>query len=175
MRSPADKNKIELFMEQFGKKLKGEGRIYLTGGATALLHGWRSSTIDVDIKAAPEPPRYFETIAEIKESLDLNVELASPDQFIPELPGWESRSLFIGRHGKVDFYHYDLYSQALAKLERGHERDLMDVEAMEARQLIRKERLWELFEAIESSLIRFPALTPSKFAEIVRRYCGIER
>jgi len=38
MRSPADKNKIELFMEQFGKKLKGEGRIYLTGGATALLH-----------------------------------------------------------------------------------------------------------------------------------------
>lgn len=175
MRAPADRSKIQRFMEQFGKLLKAEGRIYLTGGATALLHGWRTSTIDVDIKADPEPPRYFETIAEIKESLDLNVELASPDQFIPELPGWESRSLFIERYGKVDFYHYDPYSQALAKLERGHERDLSDVDAMEARELIRKERLWELFVAIEPSLIRFPALTPSKFSQIVKAYCGIEQ
>jgi hypothetical protein len=31
------------------------GRIYLTGGATALLYGWRSTTIDVDLKANPEP------------------------------------------------------------------------------------------------------------------------
>jgi hypothetical protein len=34
-----------------------------------------------------------------KESLQLNVEQASPDLFIQALPGWESRSVFIGREG----------------------------------------------------------------------------
>ena len=37
---------------------------------------------------------------------------------LPSLPGWRERSLFIDRHGRLDFYHYDPYSQALAKLER---------------------------------------------------------
>ena len=57
----------------------------------------------------------------------MNIELAAPDQFIPELPEWRDRSQFIESIGKVDFYHYDFYSQALAKLERGHDRDLKDV------------------------------------------------
>ena len=33
---------------------KTEGRVYLTGGATAVLHGWRESTIDIDIKVVPD-------------------------------------------------------------------------------------------------------------------------
>jgi hypothetical protein len=75
-------------MEALGQRVKGPGTIYLTGGATALLFGWRAKTIDVDIKADPEPRGLFEAITELKESLDANVELASPDLFIPELPGW---------------------------------------------------------------------------------------
>jgi hypothetical protein len=55
-----------------------------------------------------------------------NIELAAPDDFIPPLPGWEEWSIFIARRGKIDFYHYDLYAQALAKIERGHARDLAD-------------------------------------------------
>jgi hypothetical protein len=74
-------------MEALGQRVKGPGTIYLTGGATALLFGWRAKTIDVDIKADPEPRGLFEAIAELKESLDANVELASPDLFIPEVPG----------------------------------------------------------------------------------------
>ena len=74
-------------MEALGQRVKGPGTIYLTGGATALLFGWRAKTIDVDIKADPEPQGLFEAIAELKESLDANVELASPDLFIPEVPG----------------------------------------------------------------------------------------
>src|SRR6201999_1643214 len=30
------------------------GPVYLTGGATAVLYGWRESTIDVDIKVVPD-------------------------------------------------------------------------------------------------------------------------
>lgn len=40
------------------------------------------------------------------------------DDFIPSLPGWRDRSVFIARHGAVDFYHYDCSAQALAKVER---------------------------------------------------------
>lgn len=48
---------------------------------------------------------------------------ASTEQFIPELPGWRERSPFIRREGRISFNHYDLHAQALAKIERGHERD----------------------------------------------------
>ena len=86
MRAETDKEKLEAFFEAFGKLVTGAGRIYLTGGATAILHGWRSMTIDVDIKGDPEPPGFFQAIAALKDELDINIELASPDLFIPALP-----------------------------------------------------------------------------------------
>ena len=172
MRSTADVAKIEAFMAALGKAVNGSGRVYLTGGATALLHGWRGATIDVDIKADPEPAGFFEAIAALKSTLDLNIELAAPDQFIPELPGWRERSRFIAKHGSIECHHYDLYSQALAKIERSHERDRADVAAMLDRQLIAKDRLWELFQAIEPVLIRYPAITASEFRHSVESVCS---
>lgn len=172
MRATADIAKINAFMLALGKAVKGPGRVYLTGGATALLHGWRSTTIDVDLKADPEPPGFFEAIAAIKDSLDVNVELAAPDQFIPELPGWRDRSPFIARHGPVEFYHYDIYSQALAKIERGHDRDITDVRSMLEHRLIAKEKLWELFQAIEPALIRYPGITAATFRHSVEQFCA---
>lgn len=171
MRSPVDIARLNDFMSAMGRKTRGSGRIYLTGGATALLHGWRPMTVDVDIKADPEPSGFFESIASIKDELSLNVELASPSDFIPELPGWLERSLFISRHGLLDFYHYDPYSQALSKLERGHSRDLADVEAMLRDELIRKDLLLELFLEIEPMLIRYPSLDPKSFRSIVESFC----
>lgn len=158
-------------MSALGQRTTGEGRIYLTGGSTAIMYGWRTSTIDVDIKADPEPAGFFEAIARIKDDLDLNVELAAPDQFIPPLPGWQDRSIFITREGGLSFYHYDLYSQALSKIERGHERDISDVEAMIQRHLILPGRLQELFHSIEASLIRYPAITPEAFKAAVQTFC----
>lgn len=157
-------------MESLGRRVKGPGRIYVTGGATALLHGWRPATIDIDLKADPEPSGWFEALAFLKEELAVNVELASPDQFIPSLPGWQDRSLFIGRFGIVDFYHYDLYSQALAKIERGHSRDVIDVSAMKQAGLVKLDRLMELFERIEPDLIRYPALDHASFRAAVIRF-----
>lgn len=174
MRPPVDIVRLEAFMSAMGRKTKGAGCIYLTGGATALLHGWRPMTVDVDLKADPEPPGCFEAIATLKDELFLNIELASPSDFIPELPNWRERSLFIARHGQIDFYHYDPYSQALAKLERGHSRDLADVEAMLRDGLIEKDLLMMLFTRIESDLIRFPALDPKSFRDTVVRFCQDE-
>ena len=114
MRSHTDKAKLEKFMAALGSRVRGAGRIYLTGGATALLHGWRPTTIDIDLKPDPEPAGLFEALAVLKEELDVNLELASPDNFIPALPGWRERSLFIARHAQLEFFHYDPYGQALS-------------------------------------------------------------
>ena len=62
-------------------------RVYLTGGACAVLQGWRDSTLDVDLKLVPDSDALLQAIPRLKESLEINVELAAPDQFIPEVPG----------------------------------------------------------------------------------------
>src|SRR5512140_2978268 len=98
-------------MAELGARVGSPGRIYLTGGASALLVGWRSSTVDVDIKLDPEPAGVFEAIAQLKNELDINIELAAPDQFLPPLPDWRESSRFIARHGRIEFYHYDFRSQ----------------------------------------------------------------
>ncbi|MGH7950738.1 MAG: DUF6036 family nucleotidyltransferase [Limisphaerales bacterium] len=162
-------------MAAVGNRVSGKGSIYLTGGATAVLHNWRAMTIDVDIKPDPEPPGLFEVLAKLKDELDINVELASPDQFIPAVPGWRERSLFIAQHGAVNFFHYDPYGQALSKLQRGHDRDLHDVKAMLKDRLIRADRLRELFRQIEPQLIRYPAIDPASFRVVVEKFCDENR
>jgi hypothetical protein len=174
MRPPVDIARLNEFMSSMGRKTSGHGRVYLTGGATALLHGWRPMTVDVDMKADPEPLGYFEAIATIKNELSLNIELACPSDFIPELPGWRERSIFIARNGQIDFYHYDPYSQTLSKLERGHSRDLADVDAMLRDGLIRKTLLLDLFNQIAPLLIRYPALDPQSFRDVVETFCAEE-
>jgi len=172
MRPPVQIEKLEALMAAMGRTVNSPGCIYLTGGATALLHGWRPMTVDVDMKADPEPAGFFEAIAILKDTLAVNIELASPADFIPELPQWRERCLFIARHGLIDFYHYDPYSQALSKLERRHSRDLLDVRAMLHSGLIRRDLLLLQFEQIEPLLIRYPALDSGSFRQAVEEFCN---
>lgn len=172
MRSESDKNRIEAFMSALGARVRSAGRIYLTGGATAVLYGWRASTIDVDIKLDPEPAGLFEALVILKDELDINVELASPDDFVPAIPGWRERSIFIVRHGSLDFFHYDPYGQALSKLQRKHDRDLIDVEALVRYGLVERKRLREMFIQIEADLIRYPAIDPASFRDGVMEFCN---
>ena len=66
MREPSNKEKIEKFMEVLGHRAKKQGRVYLTGGATAVLLDWRDTTIDIDIKPVPETDEIFQAIAALK-------------------------------------------------------------------------------------------------------------
>ncbi len=172
MRKSADAARVHRLLEELGRRSLGPGRVYLVGGATALLEGWRASTVDVDLKLDPEPRGIFEAIAALKRELDLNIELAAPDQFIPPLPGWQSHSRFIARHGEVDFYHYDLRAQALAKLARAHDRDLADAGAMVERGLVTRDEIGRAFEEIRSALIRYPALDAEQLELRVRGFLG---
>lgn len=170
VRNGLDETKLRAFIQEVGNRAQGPGRVYLVGGATALLLGIREQTVDVDIKLDPEPKAIFEGIAAIKTRLAINVELASPDLFLPPLPGWQDRSEFIVRSGPVDFYHYDFYAQTLAKLLRGYRQDRDDALAFVARGKVDPVRLWTLFEAIREGLIRYPAIDPMAFQERVRDF-----
>lgn len=88
------------------------------------------------------------------------------------------RSPFIARYGEVDFFHYDFYGQALAKIERGHSTDLGDVRAIVECGLINLAELVRLFEHVTPDLLRYPAINEqalrSKLARIVTRLQGDE-
>lgn len=168
MRRLTDALLVRQFMRRLGQRARAAGRVYLVGGACAVLLEWRPTTVDIDVDLESAEALLRE-IPEIKEELHVNVELASPAQFIPELPGWRDRSPFIERAGAVDFHHYDFYAQALAKIERAHDQDLLDVRAMVQRGLVQPARLMELFTAIEPNLYRYPAVDPPSFRRAVER------
>jgi hypothetical protein len=172
MRELTDASTIRKVLHELARATRTKIRVYLTGGATAVLHGWRRTTIDLDLKLVPEDDAILRAIQQVKETLRANVELAAPDQFIPPLPGWEERSPFIEQIGTVGFYHYDLYSQALAKIERGHEHDLDDARRMVSEGLVEPRQLMRLFETIESELYRYPAIDGPSFRRAVEAFIG---
>ena len=175
MRALADGGRLQGFMRALGAEPEAEGGVFFTGGATAVLIGWRATTIDADLLIIPDTDRILRLLPKLKELLNLNLELASPAQFLPELPGWRERSRFIAREGKVDFFHYDFYAQALSKILRGFDRDLADVDAMLERGLVERRLLLRQFEAIEDRLFRFPNINPAHFRAEVVRVAGAPR
>ena len=150
MRELADADRIRRLMQELGREPVAGARVYFTDGATAVLYGWRESTIDVDMKIVPELDSILRALPRLKERLRINVELASPGDFVPVPAGWEERSPFISREGRVNFHHFDPYAQALAKVERAR----------------------EYFESIEEQLYRSPAVDPEAFRRAVEEAFG---
>lgn len=169
MRELASKEKIVEFMRLFGRQTRTEVRVYFTGGTTAVLHGWRDTTLDIDLRFEPEPDDLYRAIPQIKEQPQLNVELASPSDFIPELPGWQDRCEYIGREGTVSFFHYDPYSQALSKIERGHDQDIRDVASMLKDGMLDRQKLLTMFNEITPKLYKYPSIDPASFEQAVNR------
>jgi hypothetical protein len=174
MRRPVDAARVREFMRALGREADREGRAYLVGGSSAVLMGFRDSTVDIDLKLEPKSDRLLRAIADLKERLEVNLELASPDQFIPELRGWRERSEGIAREGKLDFHHYDVYAQALAKIERGHAQDRADIEQLIARGLVNRRELERRFREIEPQLYRYPAIDPASFRRAVEAVTRVD-
>ena len=167
MRALVDASRIRQFMQAFGRESRQPVHVYLTGGATAVLHGWRLSTIDVDLKLVPDDDALMRAIPLLKERLSMNIELAAPIDFIPVLEGWEARSPFVAQAGRLTFHHFDLVAQALAKIERGHQQDVDDVANMLALGLVTRAELVTTYDAIEARLYRYPAIDAPTFRRAV--------
>ena len=172
MRQLADAERVERFMAALAGAARSSANVYLAGGSTAVLLGWRSSTVDIDLKLMPDSDELLRAIARLKDELQVNVELAAPDQFLPALPEWRERSVFICRQDPLSFFHYDFYAQALAKIARGVAKDRVDVESMRSAGLLDEGRLLELFAAIEPELYKFPAIDPGDLRRRVEEFAA---
>jgi len=147
-------------MQELARTAPGRGRyrVFLVGGASALHAGFRDSTIDADLYSDDEA--VFRDVQGIKERLQLNIEFARPESFVPALAGSEERHVFIETIGKVSFYHYDPYAQLLAKVVRGFHRDVQDARAFLDSGMVDAERFRSLVSAIpDAAYARYPTLS----------------
>ena len=68
MRKETDARKIRKFMKRLAEESRGPGDVFLTGGASAVLLGWRRTTVDVDLELDPEPAGAFAAISRLKDA-----------------------------------------------------------------------------------------------------------
>ena len=54
MREIADRARIEAFLEALAREATEDTDVFVVGGSSAVLAGWRDSTIDVDLVMRPE-------------------------------------------------------------------------------------------------------------------------
>jgi Nucleotidyltransferase of unknown function (DUF6036) len=171
MRPEVTRDRLRALLREISDAAPGPGpyRVYLVGGGTAVYSGWRPSSVDADLYSEQE--EVFRRIQEIKERLNINVEFARPEHFVPALPGTEDRHVFIERIGAVDFFHYDPYAQVLAKVVRGFRRDLDDAGHFVRDGMVDPDTLRELVGSIpEDAYNRYPALSPSAVVGAVRDF-----
>jgi len=133
-------------------------RVYVVGGGTAVLAGWRAATIDADLYAERE--QVMRDMQGIKNRLRLIIELVRPERFVPALAESAERHLFIERVGDIDFYHYDPYAQLLSKIVRGFRKDMLDAEQFVNSGMVDPRRFLDLVKAIpDSAYARYPNLS----------------
>ena len=151
MRPPIDRLRVHYFLVKLGMEFRHPARVYLVGGTTMVYEGLREQSLDIDISyevADEHEAEFAQVIRRLKDELQINVEQASPGDFIPLPSGWKERAKHVGHFGTVDVFHFDLYSSALSKIERGREGDYQDVLSMLRADHIEMGELRAAFENI---------------------------
>ena len=144
-------------------------RVYFVGGGTAVDSGWRESTIDADLSSNDDT--VFRDIQRIKERLQVNIEFARPEDFVPPLHGSDDRHLFIETIGRVSFYHYDPYAQLLSKVVRGFNRDMQDAENFVRSGMVDPKLFRSLVRRIpERAYAKYPSLSRQAVLSAVRDF-----
>lgn len=176
MRPSVDKTAIESFLQQLGRTFRKPGRLYLVGGAALVHAGVRPGfTQDIDVQVSgTNEGELIVAIQHLIQQMQVNVEFASPMDFIPLPSQWETHAQYVGRYGGVDVFYFDFYSIALSKIERGNNRDLMDVRLLVHQGIITLQELDVAYSEVLAQLGkgRYPRITPQRFSE---RYQAIRK
>lgn len=144
LRPDVDRQRIERFLRELGRAFRHPARLYLVGGTTLVYEQLRRTTMDIDFTVDVAPAHHGEfmrQLARLKDALAMNVEEASPADFIPLPSGWQERARYLGRFGQVEAFHFDPLSTALSKLARGFEEDVVDVRSLLQAGLITPEEV----------------------------------
>lgn len=160
MREEVTREYLVLLMKELARRAprRGAYRVYFMGGGTAVYLGWRRSSIDVDLYSDHEI--VFRDIQEIKERLNINIEFARPEEFVPPLPRTAQRHVFIDTIGTITFYHYDPYAQVFSKVARGFQRDLGDAREFIRSGMVDPRKLRALVAGLpDSAFAKYPSLS----------------
>lgn len=142
---------IDAFPRELGRRFAGRAVLYLAGGSMLEYEGFRSRTLDIDYRVeitAGDDGQFIQALRAAQRAVNLDVEPASPADFIPLPAGWRERSRFLVQEGGLTVYAFDTLSMALAKIERGQERDIVDVLALCQAGLLTVEAIERGFEEI---------------------------
>jgi hypothetical protein len=151
LRPAVSRERIDAFLSRLAQDFRQPARLYLVGGTSLVFERFRPQTLDVDITIEVSADRHGELIQvlrKIKDTLGINIEEVSPADFIPLPAGFKNRHEFIGRFGQIDVFHFDWYSTALSKIERGRQQDLEDVVAALQHHRLVWSRLESMFQEI---------------------------
>jgi hypothetical protein len=171
MRHALTRDRLVALMKELARTAprRGTFRVYLVGGGTAVYLGWRASSIDVDLFSDQEA--VFRDIQAIKERLNVNIEFARPEDFVPPLKGSADRHVFVDTVGSISFHHYDPYAQALSKIVRGFQRDLEDARMFIHSGLVEPRKLRALVSAIpDSAYAGYPTLSRRAVEQAVETF-----
>jgi hypothetical protein len=156
MRQRVGRLEIEHFLIQAGRT-RQPGRLYLTGGAALVHRGIRpGQTLDIDIQITVDPANLTAKIAQLKQKMNMNIEFASPGDFIPLPTQWEIRSEFIKRYDQVDVFYFDWYSIALSKMQRANRQDVVDVQLLVRQGFVEVTELDQLYQDVLNKIGKSP-------------------
>ncbi|OGS04164.1 MAG: hypothetical protein A3G41_07330 [Elusimicrobia bacterium RIFCSPLOWO2_12_FULL_59_9] len=144
MRELINSERLRTFLDALGQAIRFPVRLYLVGGTSLIHFGLKEQTVDIDLSwevDVKNQTELIEVLRNLKEKLNMSIEEASPKEFIPLPAGWRDRCLWAGRFGPVDVFHFDPYSTALSKIDRGSEVDFDDVAQLLAAGKITMEKL----------------------------------
>lgn len=165
------KQEIEQFLADVGC-LRQSGQLYLVGGAALVHAGIRpGQTLDIDLQITVDPANLTVQIAQLKQRLSMNIEFASPADFMPLPSQWETRSQFIKRYNQVDAFYFDWYSIALSKMERSSRLDIADVQLLIRQGFVDVAELDVLYREVLNKIGQppydrlLPNLSQQKFAQ----------
>jgi hypothetical protein len=171
MRQHVGQREIEQFLIEVGRTRR-PGRLYLTGGAALVHRGIRlGQTLDIDIQITIDPANLTTEIAQLKQKLNMNIEFASPGDFMPLPAQWEARSQFINRYNQVDAFYFDWYSIALSKTQRASRQDILDVQLLVRQGYVEVMELDQLCQDVLNKISHppydrlFPNLSQSQFLQ----------
>ena len=139
------------FLNRLGQCYRQAGAVYLVGGSSLLLVAAKASTADIDLTfevSREHHAEFIRCLRQIGREMGLPIEQASPDEFLPLPAGHQDRRRYIVRYGALEVFHFDFYSVALGKLQRGNEKDYADVISMVRNHVIDFESLERYFQEV---------------------------
>jgi hypothetical protein len=120
-----DRPRLTQFLDLLGRRLRRPTRFYLVDGSVLIDLRLRPTTLDIAHAAEADEPialsELEEAIRSLRQQLDLNIEPASPADFLPVPASALSQSQFVRQHGPLSVYYYLLPTHVIAKVARGSE------------------------------------------------------